>query len=247
VRGWSGRTSGRSEAIVRAAPRRPARSSGLSTFSGRCSVRRPYGVDRAEEGVDHCVADEFDALVRDSLPGEVLARVAARREEERREVVAEPPVDLLGHEEVVAAETRLDVRDRVVLLRGDERAGERRVDVSDDDHDGRVEAVQLGLESSHDPRGLFGMAPRADAQVGVGLRQAELGEEDVGKLRVVVLAGVHQRVREAGARCRLDHRRGLHEVRPRARDDEKVGHRQASSSASSQAEMAVPSANRSSA
>ena len=82
----------------------------LSTFSGRCSVRSAYGAEtpkplarsagarrlgRAQEGVDHRVPDEFDALVRDPLGHEVVARVAARREEVRREVVAEAAVDLL--------------------------------------------------------------------------------------------------------------------------------------------------------
>ena len=39
-------------------------------------------------------------------------------------------------------------------------------------------------------RGLGGMAARADAEVEVGLGQAELAEEHVGHRRVVVLAGV---------------------------------------------------------
>ena len=188
-----------------------ARMRSSSTFSGRCSVSRAYGrrraraarrfrgtrrVGGAKKGVDHGVPDEFDALVRDPLGDEVVARVAARREEEGRQVIAEAAVDLLRHEEVVAAEAGLDVGDRVVLLRGDEGAGERRVDVADDDHDvpGRSGGAQA--RRRHDPRRLLGVRSRADAEVGVRLRQPELREEDVRELGVVVLAGVEEGTRK---------------------------------------------------
>ena len=159
-------------------------------------------------------------------------------------MVAEAPVDLLGHEEVVAAEAGLDVGDRVLLLRGDEGARECRVHVADHDHDRGVEAPELGLEGGHDPRRLLGVRPGADAEVRIGLGQAELGEEDVRELGVVVLAGVHECGREPGAAGGLEHGRGLHEVGASPCDDEEIGHRQASSSAVSQAAMAFSSPNR---
>ena len=163
---------------------------------GAAGTRRVGG---AEQRVDHGVAHEFDAIVRDPLMEEVLPCVPARREEERRQVIAETPVDLLRHVEVVAAKAGLDVGDRVVLLRGDEGAGEGRVDVADDDHDRGVETAELRLERGHDPRGLLGVAAGAHAEMSVRLGQAQLGEENVRELGVVVLAGVHERGGEAAS------------------------------------------------
>ena len=74
-----------------------------------------------------------------------------------------------------------------------------------------------------------------------GSGRPELGEEDVRELGVVVLARVHERRREPRPAGRLEHGRGLHEVGPGPGDDEKVGHRRASSSAFSHAAMAEPS------
>ena len=83
-----------------------------------------------------------------------------------------------------------------------------------------------------------GVRARADAEVVVGLRQPELLEEDVAEAGVVVLAGVHEGLREvdaarrrAGAVAggagvpRLDgrhDRRDLHEVGARAADDDEL-------------------------
>src|SRR3954463_15504282 len=155
---------------------------------GRAAGARLVG--RAQKCVDHGVPHEFDALIPDPLGDEVFACVAARREEVGGEGGAEATVDLLGNEEVVTAEAGLDVGDRVVLLRGDEGARERRVDVADHDHDRGVEAPEFRLEGGHNPRRLVGVRPRAHTEVGIGLGQAELGEEDVRELGVVVLAGV---------------------------------------------------------
>ena len=56
----------------------------------------------------------------------------------------------------------------------------------------------------------------ADAEEDVGLGQAELAEEDVGHLRVVVLAGVDERDLGSGLLERTVDGRSLHEVRARA-------------------------------
>ena len=74
-------------------------------------------------------------------------------------------------------------------------------------------------------------------------------KNDVAHLRVVVLAGVHERHAEAIAALQLDEdRRGLHEVRPRPgdeRDAERGGacrHRQVPGAASVAAAGAAPRA-----
>ena len=60
------------------------------------------------------------------------------------------------------------------------------------------------------------MAPRAHAQVHVGPRQAQLDEEHLGHALVIVLPGVHDPLIVPQLRQGRDHRRGLHEVWPRA-------------------------------
>jgi len=58
---------------------------------------------------------------------------------------------------------------------------------------------------------------RADVQVHVRLRQAQVGEEHIRHPRVVMLARVDERLVDTGLAERTDDRRGLHEVRPGAK------------------------------
>src|SRR5215469_17582531 len=73
---------------------------------------------------------------------------------------------------------------------------------------------ELSLEADQNVRGHPGVRTGADSQVDVGFRQAELDEEDVGHLLVVVLAGVDYPLLVAECREGADHRRRLDEVRP---------------------------------
>lgn len=62
------------------------------------------------------------------------------------------------------------------------------------------------------------MPAGADAEVHVGFGQAQLVEEDLRHPRVVVLAGVDDRLLGAEGAEGVDHRGGLDEVRPRPED-----------------------------
>ena len=104
-------------------------------------------------------------------------------------------------------------------LHGGERAGERRVHVAgDDDEVGRCSTSTCSIPTS--ARAVCSACvPEPTPRKTSGCGQAELAEEDVRHLRVVVLAGVDER--DLGLRLQeraMDGRR-LHEVRPRADDE----------------------------
>ena len=195
---------------------------------------------QALERVDHRVAHEADALRRNALSKQVLAGLAARREAEIGQLVGEQTVDLLGHVAVAAAQAGLHVSHGDAELGGAEGGAERRVHVADHHHQIGTLRLEHRLETQQHLCGLLRMAARADAKVVVGLRQAELAEEDVAHVRVVVLPGVHERLPEvhtvihrpsAGTACGVasvppadggHHGSDLHEVGPRAGHMEEV-------------------------
>src|SRR5207237_6779891 len=106
--------------------------------------------------------------------------------------------------------------ERDALLLRDDGAGQRRVDVSDHQHQGGAVGPAILLEPEHDPAGLLGVRPAAGLEAHVGRRDAELFEEHVVHLAVVVLAGVHDVETQAvaGAAQRAHDRRDLHEIGP---------------------------------
>ena len=84
---------------------------------------------------------------------------------------------------------------------GGERAGERRVDVAGDDDEIRRRSSRSALDARRARvrsarRGCPSPTPRKTS----GAAKPELGEEDVGHLRVVVLPGVDEQLRRRSAR-----------------------------------------------
>ena len=134
-----------------------------------------------------CTRAGVDAFAREVVRGGALGRV-----EPVGDLVGQHAVDLLGHLAVEAAQARLDVHDRHALLARDEAAGQRRVDVADDDHAARAELVDDRLEAPHDLGRLHRVRARADLEVDVGRRQLEVGEQALVHRDVVVLAGVDE-------------------------------------------------------
>jgi len=101
-----------------------------------------------------------------------------------------------------------------VQLLGRDRAGERRVDVADHDHEVRPLGQADLLEGDHDPGRLLGVGPGAGAEEVVRRGQAEVPEKGLGHPCVVVLAGVHEpavQPREPGG---LAEAGDLHEIGP---------------------------------
>ena len=161
---------------------------------------------------------------------QVVARLRRVDEEELRELVGDDPVDLLRHRPVERAQAGFDVPDRDEELRSGQGGGHRRVHVAGDEDDVGLGLQQDRLEALHDRSGLLRVRARPDAERVVRLPHAELLEEDLGHLSVVVLARVDEDVLELVApptELRGD-RRDLHHVRPRpdhGQDSSAPGHR----------------------
>jgi len=148
---------------------------------------------------------------------QIAGRLVGAAEQQRRDVVGEDPVALLGHTHVAGAHAGLDVDHRDLRAGGRERAGERRVGVAVDERGVRLDLVDQRLERREHPRRLRRVAAAGDVQLDVRSGEAELLEEDARKRVVVVLAGVDEDLLVAGAQ-RSGDRGGLHELRPVADD-----------------------------
>src|SRR6266542_5051866 len=87
-------------------------------------LQRARRIDVREERVDHRVADELDLLFGNALAYEVLIRALRVREQERRELIGDAAVVLLGQVPLEAAQTRLDVAHANPDFDRRQRAGE---------------------------------------------------------------------------------------------------------------------------
>ena len=99
------------------------------------------------------------ALAGNALGAEVALCRALRREQVVGQLIRQDAVDLLRHCPIAAAQPGLDVRYRDAPFRRDERARQRRVHVSDNEHEIGVMLGELGVERRHDPCRLHGMRP----------------------------------------------------------------------------------------
>ena len=105
----------------------------------------------------------------------------------------------------------------------DQRAGDRGVDVAHDDNGIRRVAGQYRLEPLHDFSRLHGVRARADFQIDIRARNAELLEKQLAHPLVVVLARVDEPRRYIWPAGNLPHQgRHLHKVGPRPGDDNKL-------------------------
>jgi hypothetical protein len=184
----------------------------------RGRAERVDAVAHRDERVDHRVADVVDPGRAPAFREQVVTRFRRVDEQELRELVGDDPVDLLRHRTVERAEARLHVADREQKLACGQRGGHGRVHVARHEHDVRLGLQQDRLEPLHDRGRLLRVRPGPDAERIFRLPHAELLDEDLGHLAVVVLAGVDEDVFELVAtpaelsRDRCD----LHHVRPRA-------------------------------
>ena len=215
-RGWTGKTSGHLAGRRRQGVHQAPGPAGLVDVSRPVERDHPVravgdtgrgaGRDRIQERpgdlerVDHRVADEVDPVVGHALVAQVRHGVGAGREAEVGQPVGDQPVDLLGHLHVEAAQAGLHVRLGHVQLGRHERRGEGRVDVAVDDDQRRPIGQERVLEGHQEGRGLARVRPGPDAEVEVGRREPQLGEEDAGQRLVVVLPGVDHALLDARAR-----------------------------------------------
>ena len=102
---------------------------------------------------------------------------------------------------VEAPQARLDVGDRDAELGGHEAAASVEFTSPYDDHDGRLGARRsAGSSATSSAAVCAAWLPDPTPRLRSGVGQAELLEEDVGHQRVVVLAGVDERWRDAARR-----------------------------------------------
>ena len=233
VRGCSGRTTASGSASSRSTSAR--RRAGSSTLPARWAVASAYspavtpasrsGASSAararreeQRHVDHHVADELDP------PGNVLALEVGDRgrrgaEQQVGEVVGEHAIELLGHRAIEGAHARLHMGDRHARLGRGQAAGQRRVRVPVDEDDvGALRGDERPQRGEH-ARRLLGVRAAVDAELALGARDAELGDEDRRQLVVVVLAGVHEQLVVLGAQQARDGSR-LDELGPVSDDGE---------------------------
>ena len=129
-------------------------------------------------------------------------------------MVGQDPVDLLGHGPVEGAQPRLQVGHRDVQLDGRQGRGQRRVRVPVDQDPVRGQGRQGLIERSEHRPGLGAVPARAHTQVDIGRRDPQVGEEDVGEHRVVVLPGVDDDVLHPGSSHGVGDRGELDELGP---------------------------------
>ena len=83
------------------------------------------------ERVDHDIADAVDPARRVIPSASRLASASGRRRPQKiRDGIRHPPVDLLGHASIVAAQARFQVHHRDPQLRPHHRAGRRGIDIA---------------------------------------------------------------------------------------------------------------------
>ena len=117
-----------------------------------------------------------------------------------------------------ASSLPIDMRDRHAQLSGRQGGAEGGVHVTVDDQQRGAAGDELALDAGDHGGGLLAVGAGPDAEVDVGVGQAQVGEEHVRHPRVVVLAGVDEHLLVPGLGQSADHRGGFHEVRPGTKD-----------------------------
>jgi hypothetical protein len=96
----------------------------------------------------------------------------------------------------------------------DERRRHRRIDVTVNEHQVRLLVQCYFFESLHDLRGHRSMATRANLEIYIRMRHAQLFEKHFGHVPVVMLTGVNNELSESGPPLKSGYgRRRFHEVR----------------------------------
>ena len=169
-----------------------------------------------QQAVNHDVANKEYFSRRSALAQQIVYPTLLAHKQGIGNRVREPPVDLLWHGVVKAAQPGLNVGDRNAHLDRDQRRRKRRIHVSHDHHDGRFVVREHRLNTLHHFRGLYRMGGAADFQIDVGEGKPQLRKEISGELVVIVLSGVHQEVLKFRVLAQFrNQRRDLHKVRPR--------------------------------
>ena len=167
--------------------------------------------------VEHHVADDL-APPGDAFARQRLSRLVVGRKQDRRQAVDLDSVPLLGHLQIAAAEARLDVSLPDAGVVGRERTGERRVRVPEDEHEVRA----LGGDRLSDPSSHRRRLRGVEIEPVARLRQAELVEENLRQLGVVMLPRMQDDLLDPAVAKGDRERCGFDELRPVSNDRENL-------------------------
>jgi hypothetical protein len=173
-----------------------------------------------QQGIDHHVADKTHAFLGDPFARQVGLGAALGGIQAVGDLVGEDAVDLLRHRPVVAAQAGFDMHHRHFLLGADQRTGQRRIHVADDQHAGRPLCIDYRLETPHHFRGLHRVRCRTHLEIDVRMRQTQVHEQAIVHVPVVVLTSMHEQRRQCrmvGAE-RAQNRCHFHEIGARTDD-----------------------------
>jgi hypothetical protein len=159
---------------------------------------------------------------RDALAPEIRHRGRGRTEEERRDLIGQAAVDLLGHAGIEAAQAGLDVRDGQAELGRGQRARQRGVRVTQDEHEVGTDVEHRLLQRGQHAARHVAVRSGPDAEMEIRSGDLELVEERARHLVVVVLAGVDEHLAQTAAQGARE-RCGLHELRAGAHHAEDRG------------------------
>ena len=143
----------------------------LGDAEARPDRSRVEAVEMRQQGVDHGVADQVHPLGRDALVRQVVDGLRAGHEQQVRQDVRHPSVDLLGHRHIEAPQAGLHVGYRDEQLGAHEGRGKGRVDIPVHDDHGRPVGHELVLQCREQCAGLVALAARPDTQADIGRRQ----------------------------------------------------------------------------
>ncbi len=163
----------------------------------------------------------MNARFRNALGHEIAVGIRGRREQQIRKRIRDDAVDLFRHRAVAAAESGFDVPHGDAEFRGNQRSGYRRIHVAVNEDQVRPLREARLLEAFHDGGGLLRVGAGADFEVVLRMTDAEVLEERIGHVVIVVLAGVHDHMLDIRTPRQLPlQRRELHEVGTGADDGE---------------------------
>ena len=182
--------------------------------------------EQFDQRVDHHVADAKYFLRFNALPHEVFVGISRWREKIVADLIGQNAIDLLGHRTVPRSKAGLYMADSHPHFCRNQRGCDRRVHISVNQDQIRCVLRHCVFKANHDFGGLSGVRTRADFQVEVRPRHAQLVEKDLRHVGIIMLPGMNQTLLDSGVGVdRFDDRCRLHKVWTRA-DDVKEFHQE---------------------
>src|SRR6266436_3056935 len=157
----------------------------------------------AQQRINHNVADEKDAVLRNTLMEQILISAFLSGEEIVGNGICHNTIDLFRHSPVEAPQSRFNMRklgNKVVCtfispapcLFGDQRTRRRGIHIPYYKHEVRLLIQNHTFKPLHNPSSLSGMRSRANSQAEVRLRKLQIIKKRIRHVAVVMLAGMDE-------------------------------------------------------